>query len=535
MELRHYLRILRKWLWLIVLAGALAGAASFYATSQLPNQYQAAAKIMVGESYQSLNPTTGQMATSSALALTYVQLVSTTEVLQGAIDELQLNISPRTLRDMVSASQIEGTQIITVRATDTNQTRVADIANSIADQLVKLGPATSDSELIKRREFIQTQIDELENKIQESGVQIEQLENSLKTATGVREAADKRAQLEQLRAQVTSWQQQYTQYVNYITPQTPNRLSILERAEEPRLPFAPNMGLNVGLAIIVGILLAVAVSFVIEYLDDTVKSKDDVTRVLALSTIGEIGALRGGKGDKLVTANEPRSVNAEAYRILRTNISFSAIDKPLRAIMVTSANQSEGKSITAANLAVTMAQAGYRTMLVDCDLRKPSQQKIFGVSNDTGLTNCLLSHANLNSFARPTRVENLRLLTTGPLPPNPAELLGSRSMSDLLAALEADSDILIVDSPPVLAVADASILARAVDGTLLVIDSGQTRRDSIARAKENLEQAGARILGIVLNRVSRGNSYYSYNTKYFQNSGESGKGHSGAPASETSH
>lgn len=534
MELRHYLRILRKWLWLIVLAGILAGAASFYATSQLPNQYQATAKIMVGESFQSLNPTTGQMATSSALAQTYIQLVKTSLVLQAVIDELGLNISPVTLREMVNASQIEGTQIIQVRATDTNRTRVATIANSVANQLSLLGPATSDAELNKRREFVQTQIDDLETKIREAALQIQELENSLKTTTGIREAADKRAQLDQLRAQVASWQQQYTQYVNFITPQTPNKLSILEQAEEPAAPYAPNMVLNVTLAVVVGILLAIAVAFLIEYLDDTLKSKDDVSRVLSLSTIGEIGSLRGNKGDKLVTANEPRSANAEAYRILRTNISFSAVDKPLRSIMVTSASPSEGKSVTAANLAVTMAQAGYRTILVDCDLRKPSQQKIFNISNDTGLTNCLLSHANLQNFVRPTRVENLRILTTGPLPPNPAELLGSRSMNDLLAALQGDSDVLIVDCPPVLAVADASILSRVIDGVLLIIDSGQTRRESAARAKETLTQAGARVLGVVINRVSRGNSYYAYNNKYYYGKGESGKGRSGSPASETS-
>ena len=533
MELRQYLSVFRKWLWLIVVAAVVAGGASYYATSQLPNQYQSSAKIMVGQSYQSLNPSTLQMATSSALAQTYIQLVRTSLVLQGVIDQLGLEMSVAALRGMVNASQIEGTQIIEIRVTDTNRTRVAAIANAVADQLALLGPATSDSELAKRREFIQSQIDDLEQKIQDTELKIKQVEASLQTITSIREATDKRAELEQLRAQSASWQQQYTQYVNYITPQTPNTLSVLEPAEAPNAPFAPNMFLNVSLAVVVGIILAVAVAFLIEYLDDTLKSKEDITRVLSLSTLGEIGALRGNKGDKLVTANEPRSGNAEAYRILRTNISFSSVDKPLRSLMVTSASPSEGKSVTAANLAVTMAQAGYRTILVDCDLRKPSQQKIFGFSNDTGLTNCLLSHANINNFIRPTRVENLRVLTSGPNPPNPAELLGSRSMSELLAHLQSESDILVVDCPPVLVVADASIMSRVIDGALLIVDSGQTRRDSAMRAKEALEQAGAHLLGVVLNRVSRGHSYYYYNNKYYYGSSESGKSRSGTTATET--
>lgn len=531
MELRQYFSVLRKWLWLVIVAAIVAGGASYYATSQLPNQYQASAQIMVGQSIQVLNPTTGEMQTASALAKTYIQLVETSLVLQGVIEELNLKLPVAALRSMVSAFQIEGTQIIEIRVTDTDRQRAAAIANAVANQLRLQGPANSDTELARTREFVREQIGDLEKKIKDADSQVLELENSLKATTSVREVADKRAQIEQLRAQQAQWQDQYTQFANFLTPQIPNTLSILEQAEVPTTPFAPNMPLNVGLAIAIGVILAIAVAFLIEYLDDTFKTKEDVTRVLGISTVGEIGALRGAKGDKLVTANEPRSANAEAYRILRTNISFSSVDKPLRTILLTSASPSEGKSITAANLAVTMAQAGYRTILLDCDLRKPTQQKIFGMSNDSGLTNCLLSHADLHNFIRPTRVENLRLLSTGPLPPNPAELLGSRSMRELVIALQNESDILIIDSPPVLAVADASILARTMDGVLLIIDSGQTRRDPALRAKETLEKAGARILGIVLNRVHAGNTYYSYNNKYYSSSGETSKTRSSAAPS----
>jgi capsular exopolysaccharide synthesis family protein len=258
-----------------------------------------------------------------------------------------------------------------------------------------------------------------------------------------------------------------------------------------------------------------------------------VSRVLGASTIGEIGLLRN-KNDKLVTASEPRSANAEAYRMLRTNISFSSVDKPIQTILVTSASPTEGKSITAANLAVTMAQAGYRTTLVDCDLRKPTQHKVFNVSNDVGLTNALLSHANLNSFMRPSRVDNLRVLTTGPLPPNPAELLGSRSMTTLLNALHGESDVIVVDSPPVLAVADAAILSRMSDGVLLVVDSGKTKRESALRAKEALEQAGARVLGVVLNRMNKASGYYTYNSKYYSSASEPPQGRSTAPTPTSS-
>jgi protein-tyrosine kinase len=253
---------------------------------------------------------------------------------------------------------------------------------------------------------------------------------------------------------------------------------------------------------------------------------------LAIATLGEIGNVRGIKGDKLVAANEPRSASAEAYRVLRTNISFSSVDNPIKTILITSPSPSEGKSVTAANLAVVMAQAGYNTVLLDCDLRKPSQHKIFNVTNEIGLTNGLLATANAHNFIRQTRVENLRILTSGPLPPNPAELLGSKSMATLIDMLSNESDIIIVDSPPVLAVADAAILSRIADGALMVIDGGHTRREAALRSKEALQTAGARLLGIVLNRVGGGNGY-AYNYRYGMPESKNSTGRSSSVTTST--
>ncbi len=514
MELRQYLSILKKWLWLIVLVATVAGGASYYATSLQRPQYQAAAKIMIGQSFNDINPNTGEMATASMLAETYIQLIKTSNVLQGVIDELGITMSVPDMRGRVSAASIARTQIVELRATDTDPRRAAQIANALANQLALQGPASSDLEIAKQREFVNQQIEELQGKIVSGQADIALLEESLKNTTSAREISDRRNEIERLRVQVSQWQEQYTSFGNFLAPNSaPNTISLLEPAEAPGAPFSPNMGLNVGLAVAIGILLAVAVAFLTEYLDDTFKSADDVTRNLELSTLGEIGTLRAVKGDKLIPAIEPRSAGAEAYRVLRTNISFSSVDTAIKTILVTSPSPSEGKSITAANLAVVMAQAGYNTILLDCDLRKPAQHKVFNVTNEVGLTNGLLAAANAHHFIRPTRVENLRLMTTGPMPPNPAELLGSKSMATLLDLLAHESDIIIIDSPPVLAVADAAILSRAADGSLLVIDSGHTRREAAQRAKETLEKAGARVLGVVLNRIGGGRGY-TYNYKY---------------------
>lgn len=214
--------------------------------------------------------------------------------------------------------------------------------------------------------------------------------------------------------------------------------------------------------------------------------------------------------EKLVTLADPRSPVAEAYRSLRTNLEFSSLDKPLRTMIVTSAAPEEGKSTVLANLAVVMAQAGRQVILVDCDLRRPVLHELFGVSNHTGLTTALLDEAAAELPLRETSVPGLRLLPSGPLPPNPAELLDSRRMAELIQTLREQADIVLFDAPPVIAVADAAILASKVDGVLLVINAGVTKREHAQRAKAALERVNARLVGTVLNNVELDMSLYGY-------------------------
>jgi capsular exopolysaccharide synthesis family protein len=203
--------------------------------------------------------------------------------------------------------------------------------------------------------------------------------------------------------------------------------------------------------------------------------------------------------DGLITLTDPRSPVAEAYRTLRTNLYFSSLDKPIRTLVVTSAAPEEGKSTTLANLAVTIAQGGRRTILADCDLRRPSLHEIFGVSNAHGLTTMMVE---ASALAQPplvaTGVDNLWLLPSGPLPPNPAELLGSNRMDEVIAALKAQAEMVLFDAPPVIAVTDAAVLASKVDAVLLVVSAGRTRREHVQRARALLDRAGIRLIGAVL-------------------------------------
>lgn len=215
--------------------------------------------------------------------------------------------------------------------------------------------------------------------------------------------------------------------------------------------------------------------------------------------------------NSLITISNPRSPIAEAYRTLRTNLEFSNLDKTLRALLVTSAGAEEGKSTTLANLAVTIAQSGKRVILVDADLRRPTQHQIFTLKNNPGLTDMVRDDAML---AQPplqdSGVANLQILTSGQLPPNPAEILGSKRMSEILTALLEHADIVLFDAPPLLAVTDAAVLASKVDGVLLVVSAGKTKRESAKKAQAQLEKINARIIGVVVNnvQVEKGAQYY---------------------------
>jgi len=214
---------------------------------------------------------------------------------------------------------------------------------------------------------------------------------------------------------------------------------------------------------------------------------------------------------KLITLSDPRSAAAEAFRTLRTNLMFSSVEQPLHTLMVTSTAESDGKSSIIANLAVTFAQGGNKTILVDCDLRRPSQHDIWGISIERGLTTMMLEQSAMSTPPlTPTEIENLQVLPCGPLPPNPADVLGSQRMTEIIGVLKARANYVLFDAPPVLAATDAALLGSKLDGVLLVVRAGHTRREQTARARQALDRVHVRIVGAVLSNAPRENmgGYY---------------------------
>ncbi len=212
---------------------------------------------------------------------------------------------------------------------------------------------------------------------------------------------------------------------------------------------------------------------------------------------------------------DSRSPFAEAFRTLRTNISFAGVDNPYRTILVASTLPGEGKSSTTANLGVVIAQAGQRVLIIDCDLRKPVQHNNFNLNNTTGVTNCLVNGLELGKVIQNTETERLDILTSGPIPPNPAELIGSNKMAALINSARDAYDIVLIDSPPAVTVTDASLLAAMVDGVLLVVKTASTKIELVQETKSILEKANAKIIGVVLNKVDVSSSNYYYHYYYY--------------------
>ncbi|MFN2216402.1 MAG: polysaccharide biosynthesis tyrosine autokinase [Anaerolineales bacterium] len=331
------------------------------------------------------------------------------------------------------------------------------------------------------------------------------------------------AQLSQLQTTLGLYQQIYVGLLSSLenvrlarAQNTPNVVQV-EVATVPSTPFQPKPVQQGLLAAAVGLLLAGGIVFLIEYLDVTIKTPEDVEREMNLQALGLIGEMKinsssNGKEEleNLHTAIHPRSPISEAFRTLRTNLEFTGVDKPLKIILVTSAGPGEGKTTVASNLAFVLSQSNKKVILLDADLRKPTVHKKFGLSNRVGLSDVLRGKMTVpeaiirwsNNGSR-----EMGILTSGSIPPNPAELLGSEKMGKILKELTTLADYVVIDTPPLL-VADAQVLSSIVSGILLVVKPGKTHIESARTAVEQLKRANTRILGVVLNRIPKNRSYF---------------------------
>lgn len=504
-ELRELVLVLLKRWWFLLLAALLGGALGYGISLRQTPIYEATTSLLVGLSMQTSTLDRTDLQTGQQLAITYSNIVRRQPVLQGAIDALQLDMSWQSLRSRVSVSVIDQTQLLEISVDAESPELAEQIAAEVARQLILLTPSENAGGAHQETsQFVQQRLRDMETKIAAEQTALQSAEAKLAAlganGTGVTAL---RNEIRDIEERLLSWDNIYTRLLEYTKDiRTSNQLAIIEPAQAKSTPVQPNPGLNVTVGAALFLALTSALILLLHFWDDRLKSVEDTARHLKLNVLGQLSLIKGDNGhDKLIAKTHALSSTSEGYRLIRSKLQFLMADLPKKIIMITSSAQGEGKSLTTANLAIAMAEAGMSVVIVDANLRRPMQHEIFHLVNHEGLTELLYApKLQLDHYLRSTQVMNLRVLTAGSLPAYPSGMLGSMQMKRLLQALSEQFDLVLCDSPEATEIADAAILAHQVTGAILVVQTGKMRRDRAMEAINNLRQAGAHILGVVLNQ-----------------------------------
>lgn len=434
---------------------------------------------------------------------------TTEQSLQAQIEQVQSQIGILQTQVNQVSSQTVQDQLVSLKSQiDPLQEEVTNLDK----QMASLAPTTSVTNRTKIAED-QARLDEIQPLLS----LYQQIYSNLVVLGKPSDAVNAQSgQLAQLQSTLDLYQKVYLSLLDSQASvrlarlqNTPNVVQI-DQAVVADIPVRPRPVTNTLLAGLVGLMLAGGIAFLIEYLDDTIKTPEDVERILGLSVIGYIADMQYSENsdEGIYVVRQPRSPVSEAFRSLRTNLEFSSVDKPLKNILITSANPNEGKTTIAVNLAAIIGQGGKGVVLLDADLRKPQVHHFLGLPNRTGLSDLFRTSIPADMISQKFEgLESVAVITSGSLPPNPTELLASARMDQILKELDKTSQVVIVDSPPSL-VADIQVLAAKVDGVLLVVQPGHTHAQDASATMDQLKRAGARVVGVIFNRIPRDRPYY---------------------------
>ncbi|NLX36722.1 MAG: polysaccharide biosynthesis tyrosine autokinase, partial [Chloroflexi bacterium] len=480
MELIAYWEIVRRRWWWLVLGALLGAGVAFGVSRQMTPLYEASTTVMVGAVNRNPSPVTSEINVSQDLAATYGELLKTYHLQSAAMASLGYAGLPD-----VTIQVQRDTQFVVITVRDPVPQRSVAIADALVDQLRLQLP---DSEPLQ---FAERQLVVLQQRIEE----LQQTEAA---------DADQRAELD---AAVAGLRQQYTElYATYSQNRASvNTIDVVDPARLPTKPVSPKTMQNTALAAVLGLMLAAGAAVLAEYLHNVIERPGDVTDALGLPYLASVGLLpeseSGGRRER-ICVDKPQSPHAEAFRFASVVLRYSLPAEAQPAIMVTSGGKGEGKTTLATCLAIVEAQAGKRVILVDADLRLPDQHEVWGLPNDAGLSSLLTGQADgIDAALHTTSVANLRVLTAGPKTANPTGLVSSSAFARLIADLGERADMVIVDTPPVLSVADTSVMARAVSGVVLVVRAGVTTAPACAAAADLIARSEGRLLGVFVNAL----------------------------------
>ena len=468
MTLRDYAAVMWRRKWLVIIPIVVTGLTAALLSVAATPMYRASADVLV-----QIPPTASSVGTSGSV-MSPRMVENELETAKGS--ELQAVVRESIgTEPEISVSSSDASDVFRFTAVSSDADVAAFAANTYAETYISRQQSALVTEFEARAAVIQVQLDAIENGEGDAG-----------------RASEYQEQLEDLEVSAE------------LAGTSGARL--IDRATPPGIPFEPTPTRSVLLAVVVGALLGLGAAFAANYLDRTIRDEDELQRVSGVPNLASIARVPGAKKGAVpavISRSDPGSSWAEAYRNLRTAVRFMALESKLQLLQVTSAHPGDGKTTTATNLAVAASNAGQRVLLIDADLRKPQVHAFLGVSNDKGLTNVLLGEVSMGDVAQKLGdAGGLLVIPSGDMPPNPAELLAGDGIRKALAQIGHKFDLVVIDSPPVLAVSDPQILAGLVDGVILVVSGQSTDSRSVGRAMERLGQVDANVLGTVLNAAS---------------------------------
>jgi polysaccharide biosynthesis transport protein len=488
-------KLVRRWAIPVVLITLVGGVVAYAVSRRMTPIYEAQATVLVVAGPQQAGSNTGVALSNDQVTQTAASLMTEPPILQRVINELKLDTSTDQLARRVTATPITNAQLVNVTVQDPDAALATRIANTLSSDFVAQVTQQNTQRINAAGAAYQAQITALTSTVNDELKQLAKAPRSQDT-TGLN------AEISANSAQLTTVTGNYSTF-KATQAQNLETVSVAAPASQPTQPASPKLALNLALGLVAALLVALSIAALAEYLDQGLESEDDIRERLGVPCLAIIPRFASRPGARPDHRHEERA--RESYRRLRTNLLFSEFDSPLKTIVVTSARPGEGKTRTASNLAVSLANSEKSVLLVDADMHRPNQHRIFNKPLTQGLSEMLLVASATGppvlNERHETHYANLSVLTSGVLPPNPSELLASRRTGLLIQGLEKQRDVLIVDTPPAQSLTDALSLAAHSSGVILVVESGKTNADQARAVIESVRKVGAKVLGVVLNKA----------------------------------
>lgn len=506
--MEQYLEMFRRRKWVIILTTLVTCAVASLGTYLTPPTYSASTTLRIAQLHGGSMDYVEYMY-AERLMNTYVEILRSRPIVEEVIQRLELSMMTNDLASKIEVGPLADTELMKIGVEDGNPRRARDIANTLAAVLMERSQNLYAGGGKSAREILQEQLELVESSIEQDRLSLESL---MDLPDSPRREID--ALYNKIRIQEGTYALLLNQYeeARLAEAMRAGSISVVEPAIEPRVPSKPRKKLNIMLGALVGLVGGMGLAFVFEKLDTTLYSTEQAVALTGLPILGtiptvKIDEFRGQEAIPIYTNGH--SPQGEAYRLLRTNILSLNRDTPLKTLLTTSAERGEGKTTVVANLAQAMAQAGRLVVAVDADLRAPALHHVFELPNEVGLSSILERQVSLAEALQDTGIPHLQVLTSGPVPSNPTELLGRPQMAALLETLVRAFDIVLLDTPSLLGVADALVLAPLVDGVAIVVAVAQARPEAVQAALKQSADVRGKLLGMIINRAEQRGRYYA--------------------------